>query len=232
MTLLELWAASQQPAGAHRPLGDQRRAQRAAGAHPLPAAAAADGDPAGDRPRARPALLRPRGRARHADRLPSAAAARRGAGRQQQDPGLGRPVAAVRRCSPPISAWMFVRAATRVPDPRLGIWLDRQFDRLGPAAAAAARRGCGARMSVLARLPQPHVPRALPGRPVRDHRLRHRHRPDRRRPRAGAARPKAPSPRACAISGCGCRSCCPSSCRSRPCWPGSWRSPTCCATAS
>ena len=30
-----------------------------------------------------------------------------------------------------ISAWMFVRAATRVPDPRLGIWLDGQFDRLG-----------------------------------------------------------------------------------------------------
>ena len=30
-----------------------------------------------------------------------------------------------------VSAWMFVRAATRVPDPRLGIWLDRQFDRLG-----------------------------------------------------------------------------------------------------
>jgi lipopolysaccharide export system permease protein len=30
-----------------------------------------------------------------------------------------------------VSAWMFLRAATRVPDPRLGIWLDRQFDRLG-----------------------------------------------------------------------------------------------------
>ena len=26
---------------------------------------------------------------------------------------------------------MFLRAARRVPDPRLGIWLDRQFDRLG-----------------------------------------------------------------------------------------------------
>ena len=53
-------------------------------------------------------------------------------------------VAAVRRCSPPISAWMFVRAATRVPDPRLGIWLDRQFDRLGrllPRRRAAAVRG-------------------------------------------------------------------------------------------
>jgi hypothetical protein len=30
-----------------------------------------------------------------------------------------------------ISIAMFVRAARRVPDPRLGIWLDRQFDRLG-----------------------------------------------------------------------------------------------------
>jgi lipopolysaccharide export system permease protein len=30
-----------------------------------------------------------------------------------------------------ISVAMFVRAARRVPDPRLGIWLDRQFDRLG-----------------------------------------------------------------------------------------------------
>jgi lipopolysaccharide export system permease protein len=30
-----------------------------------------------------------------------------------------------------ISSWMFVRATTTVPDPRLGIWLDRQFDRLG-----------------------------------------------------------------------------------------------------
>jgi lipopolysaccharide export system permease protein len=30
-----------------------------------------------------------------------------------------------------ISGWMFLRSASRVPDPRLGIWLDRQFDRLG-----------------------------------------------------------------------------------------------------
>lgn len=30
-----------------------------------------------------------------------------------------------------ISIAMFLRAARRVPDPRLGIWLDRQFDRLG-----------------------------------------------------------------------------------------------------
>ena len=30
-----------------------------------------------------------------------------------------------------ISLAMFLRAARRVPDPRLGIWLDRQFDRLG-----------------------------------------------------------------------------------------------------
>ena len=43
-----------------------------------------------------------------------------------------------------ISAWMFVRAATHVPDPRLGIWLDRQFDRLGrllPRRRAAAVSG-------------------------------------------------------------------------------------------
>ena len=41
-----------------------------------------------------------------------------------------------------ISAWMFVRAASRVPDPRLGIWLDRQFDRVGrmlPRRASTAR---------------------------------------------------------------------------------------------
>ena len=41
-----------------------------------------------------------------------------------------------------ISAWMFLRAASRVPDPRLGIWLDRQFDRLGrmlPRRATTAR---------------------------------------------------------------------------------------------
>jgi lipopolysaccharide export system permease protein len=40
-----------------------------------------------------------------------------------------------------VAAWMFLRAATRVPDPRLGIWLDRQFDRLGrllPRRGAAA----------------------------------------------------------------------------------------------
>ena len=30
-----------------------------------------------------------------------------------------------------ISLTMFLRAARKVPDPRLGIWLDRQFDRLG-----------------------------------------------------------------------------------------------------
>lgn len=30
-----------------------------------------------------------------------------------------------------LSIVMFLRAARRVPDPRLGIWLDRQFDRLG-----------------------------------------------------------------------------------------------------
>jgi len=30
-----------------------------------------------------------------------------------------------------VSLVMFLRAATRVPDPRLGIWLDRQFDQLG-----------------------------------------------------------------------------------------------------
>ena len=43
-----------------------------------------------------------------------------------------------------ISAWMFVRAATHVPNPRLGIWLDRQFDRLGrllPRRRAAAVSG-------------------------------------------------------------------------------------------
>ncbi len=41
-----------------------------------------------------------------------------------------------------ISSWMFLRAATRVPDPRMGIWLDRQFDRLGrllPRRAATQR---------------------------------------------------------------------------------------------
>ena len=41
-----------------------------------------------------------------------------------------------------ISGWMFLRAASRVPDPRLGIWLDRQFDRLGrllPRRAATLR---------------------------------------------------------------------------------------------
>jgi lipopolysaccharide export system permease protein len=41
-----------------------------------------------------------------------------------------------------ISAWMFLRAATRVPDPQIGIWLDRQFDRLGrllPRRAATQR---------------------------------------------------------------------------------------------
>ena len=41
-----------------------------------------------------------------------------------------------------ISAWMFLRSASRVPDPRLGIWLDRQFDRLGrmlPRRATTAR---------------------------------------------------------------------------------------------
>jgi len=39
---------------------------------------------------------------------------------------------------------MFLRAATRVPDPRLGIWLDRQFDQLGrllPRRRAAATPG-------------------------------------------------------------------------------------------
>jgi lipopolysaccharide export system permease protein len=43
-----------------------------------------------------------------------------------------------------ISAGMFVRAATHVPNPRLGIWLDRQFDRLGrllPRRRAAAVSG-------------------------------------------------------------------------------------------
>jgi lipopolysaccharide export system permease protein len=43
-----------------------------------------------------------------------------------------------------VSLVMFLRAATRVPDPRLGIWLDRQFDQLGrllPRRRAAATPG-------------------------------------------------------------------------------------------
>jgi lipopolysaccharide export system permease protein len=43
-----------------------------------------------------------------------------------------------------ISTAMFARASMRVPDPRLGIWLDRQFDRLGrllPRRAMLASRG-------------------------------------------------------------------------------------------
>jgi lipopolysaccharide export system permease protein len=57
--------------------------------------------------------------------------------------GLWAPLAAFAL----ISLGMFARAAARVPDPRLGIWLDRQFDRLGRllprrrAAGAGASRG-------------------------------------------------------------------------------------------
>ena len=146
-------------------------------------------------------------------------------------PVWARPVAAVRRCSRRSR-----RGCSCAPPPACPIRAWASGSTGSSTASAGCCRGGGPlrrpRMSVLARLPQPHVPGALPGRPVRDHRLRHRHRPDRRRPRAGAARPRVPSPRACAISACGCRSCCPSSCRSRPCWPGCWRSPTCCATAS
>ena len=43
-----------------------------------------------------------------------------------------------------VSLWMFVRAATTVPDPRLGIWLDQQFGRLGrllPRRRRAATSG-------------------------------------------------------------------------------------------
>jgi lipopolysaccharide export system permease protein len=43
-----------------------------------------------------------------------------------------------------VSLVMFLRAATRVPDPRLGIWLDLQFDQLGrllPRRRAAATPG-------------------------------------------------------------------------------------------
>src|SRR3954449_8405627 len=43
-----------------------------------------------------------------------------------------------------VSLVMFLRAATRVPDPRLGIWLDQQFDQLGrllPRRRAAATPG-------------------------------------------------------------------------------------------
>ena len=149
MTLLELWAASRQPAGAYRPLGDQRRAQRPAGAHPHPAAAAADGDPAGHRPRARPAILRPRRRARHADRLPSAAAARRGAGRQQQDPDLGRACGCLSPCSPPSR-----RGCSCAPPPACPTraWASGSTgSSTAWAGCCRARRSrCGPRMSVLA----------------------------------------------------------------------------------
>ena len=44
-----------------------------------------------------------------------------------------------------ISAWMFVRASTRVPNPRLGLWVDAQVDRLGRLLSrrrsAVAQRG-------------------------------------------------------------------------------------------
>ena len=44
-----------------------------------------------------------------------------------------------------ISAWMFVRASTRVPNPRLGFWVDAQVDRLGRLLprrrSAVAQRG-------------------------------------------------------------------------------------------
>ncbi len=84
-----------------------------------------------------------------------------------------------------ISAWMFVRAATQRARPAPGHLARPAVRPPGPAAAAAAApRRCADERS--RPLPQPHVPRALPGGPVRDHRLRHRHRPDRRRPRAGA----------------------------------------------
>ena len=46
---------------------------------------------------------------------------------------------------------MFVRASTRVPDPRLGFWLDQQVDRLGRLLPQRRSAVAPARMSVVAR---------------------------------------------------------------------------------
>ena len=137
MTLLELWAATGNPPPQVDPWEIHSELDGRLVRILIAAGAAADGDPAGDRPGARPALLRAGRRPGHADRLPPAAPGRRSPGRQQQAPDLARAVGAVRRVRADLARDVRAARATRVPDPRLGIWLDRAVRSAGPAAAAA-----------------------------------------------------------------------------------------------
>ena len=123
--------------------------------------------------------------------------------------GLARPVAAVRRLRAGLAGPVRARRHPRArPAARL---LARPAARPArpPAAAPPALRR-RPRMSVLAgylnRMFLVRFLVVLFG----DHRLRHRGRPARRRPRIWCRRPRAPCRRAALFRRCGCRSCSPS----------------------